>query len=155
MPPGVEGLWPIMVDSVMMVSVMVSMATSPMTGAASLRRTSDRSPPSSPAFSKASANEWKMPLMFCRVPLMPVVGTVPLGELDSKYGAKTAAALVREAAEVYEKRDLGGGHLAARGGSGSGNALVHGAHDLLHDLSHQSFLIHIPASLYLNETVTA
>ena len=27
------------------------------------------------------------------------------GELDSKYGAKTAAALVREAAEVYEKRD--------------------------------------------------
>ncbi len=26
-------------------------------------------------------------------------------ELDGKYGAKTAAALVREAAEVYEKRD--------------------------------------------------
>jgi len=26
------------------------------------------------------------------------------GELDGKYGAKTAASLVREAAEVYEKR---------------------------------------------------
>ena len=26
-------------------------------------------------------------------------------ELDGKYGAKTAASLVREAAEVYEKRD--------------------------------------------------
>ena len=27
-----------------------------------------------------------------------------MGELDGKYGAKTAASLVREAAEVYEKR---------------------------------------------------
>ena len=42
-PPGVEGLWPIMVDSVITVSVMVSIATSPMTGAASLMRTSSSS----------------------------------------------------------------------------------------------------------------
>ena len=56
-PPGVAGLWPIMVDSVMMVSVMVSMATSPMTGAASFRRTSDSSLNSSPAFSKALVRE--------------------------------------------------------------------------------------------------
>ena len=93
MPPGVEGLWPIMVDSVMMVSVMVSMATSPITGAASLRRTSDRSPTSSPAFSKASAREWKMPLMFCRVPLMPVVGTVPLARNSSLPASDLARAV--------------------------------------------------------------
>lgn len=35
-PPGVDGLCPIMVDSVITVSVMVSIATSPMTGAASV-----------------------------------------------------------------------------------------------------------------------
>jgi hypothetical protein len=40
-PPGVFGLWPIMVDSVMMVSVMVSIATSPITGVASLMRMSE------------------------------------------------------------------------------------------------------------------
>ena len=83
MPPGVEGLWPIMVDSVIIVSVMVSMATSPMTGAASFSRTSDRSFTSSPAFSRALVREWKTPLMFCRVPLMPVVGTVPLARNSS------------------------------------------------------------------------
>ena len=42
-PPGVEGLWPIIADSVMIVSVMVSMAISPMTGVASLSRITLRS----------------------------------------------------------------------------------------------------------------
>ena len=53
-PPGVAGLWPIIVDSVMIVSVMVSMATSPMTGAASLIRTSSRSAVTRPAFFSAT-----------------------------------------------------------------------------------------------------
>jgi len=42
-PPEVEGLWPIMADSVMMVSVMVSMAMSPITGVASFSNTTLRS----------------------------------------------------------------------------------------------------------------
>ena len=42
-PPGVEGLWPIIADSVMIVSVMVSMAISPMTGVASFNSTTPRS----------------------------------------------------------------------------------------------------------------
>ena len=93
MPPGVEGSWPIMVDSVMMVSVMVSMATSPMTGAASFKRTSARSFTSSPACSKARVKEWKMPLMFCRVPLIPVVGTVPLARYSSLSPSSRARAV--------------------------------------------------------------
>ena len=53
-PPGVAGLWPIIVDSVMIVSVMVSMATSPMTGAASLMRITSTWSMDLPALSSAT-----------------------------------------------------------------------------------------------------
>ena len=52
-PPGVLGLCPIIVDSVIIVSVIVSIATSPITGAASFTRTSSRSLMSSPTLSRA------------------------------------------------------------------------------------------------------
>ena len=60
-PPGVLGLCPIMVDSVIIVSVIVSMATSPITGAASFTRTSSRSLMSSPTLSRALFRDWKTP----------------------------------------------------------------------------------------------
>ena len=42
------------------------------------------------------------------------------------------------------------------GGRGSGRAVLHGGHNLLHDLLHQKFLIHKTCCLlYWNETVTA
>ena len=47
-PAGVDGLCPIMEESVITVSVSVSMAVSPMTGAASLRRTRSMSEVSRP-----------------------------------------------------------------------------------------------------------
>ena len=75
-PPGVEGLCPIMVDSVMIVSVTVSMATSPMTGAARLMRmrsTLEKSSRPHPALSRASERALRTPRTFCVVPLMPEV----------------------------------------------------------------------------------
>ena len=91
-PPGVEGLWPIIVDSVMIVSVIVSMATSPITGAASLMRMSVRSPNSLPAEDRATCSACTTPYTFCRVPLMPVVGMIELARNAGVAPAMSASA---------------------------------------------------------------
>ena len=57
-PPGVEGLWPIIVDSVIIVSVIVSMATSPITGAASFILISESSSKFLPVFSNSLCKDW-------------------------------------------------------------------------------------------------
>ena len=77
-PPGVEGLCPIIVDSVIIVSVIVSIATSPITGAASLILTKSKSSKVKLAFFKAWFKEAITPLIFSSVPLIPVVGIIPL-----------------------------------------------------------------------------
>ena len=73
-PPGEPGLCPIIVDSVMSVSVIVSIAMSPMTGVASFSRASSMSRMSSPAFWVATRSECTIPGMLPSVPLMPEVG---------------------------------------------------------------------------------
>lgn len=87
-PPGVEGLWPIMVDSVMIVSEMVSMATSPITGAASLIRMRSSCSSSRPAVWSAWVIAWNTPWVFCWVPLMPVVDT--MADARNRGGAPAA-----------------------------------------------------------------
>ena len=74
-PPGVDGLCPIIVDSVIIVSVIVSIATSPITGAASLILTKSKSSKVKLAFFKAWFKEAITPLIFS---LIPVVGIIPL-----------------------------------------------------------------------------
>ena len=72
-PPGVRGSCPIMVDSVMIVSVMVSIARSLMTGVASLSRTTSSSARLIPASPIACRTALATPSTFLTVPLMPVV----------------------------------------------------------------------------------
>ena len=90
-PPGVDGLCPIIVDSVMIVSEIVSMATSPITGAASLMRIRSSSPSSRPALSRATVSPWKTPWVFWGVPLMPVVGIVAVARNRGAAPAGTSA----------------------------------------------------------------
>ena len=91
-PPGVEGLCPIIVDSVMIVSVMVSIATSPITGAASLMRMESRSSMRRPAAPRALVRDWNRPRMLALVPLMPVVGTMALDRKRTCSGAGPTSA---------------------------------------------------------------
>ena len=70
LPPGVDGLCPIIVDSVMMVSVMVSMAISEITGVASFILIRLSSFMSMPAFFKASLKAILIPVIFEVVPLL-------------------------------------------------------------------------------------
>ena len=65
-------------DSVIIVSVIVSIATSPITGAASLILMESISFMFIPDSSAAIFNEWYTPLTFSLVPLIPVVATMPL-----------------------------------------------------------------------------
>ena len=72
-PPGVRGSWPIMVDSVMIVSVMVSIASPLMTGVASFNSTTSTAPSPIPACSAARVTTLTTPSTFLTVPLIPVV----------------------------------------------------------------------------------
>ena len=92
-----EGLCPIIVDSVMIVSVMVSIATSPITGAASLMRMESRSSMRRPALFRASVRERNRPRMLALVPLMPVVGTMAL---DRKSTCPSASPVSASATSV-------------------------------------------------------
>ena len=73
-PPGVLGSWPIIVDSVMMVSVIVSIASPLMTGVASLTRISRTSAGSTCDRRSTFATTWATPTAFLAVPFTPVVG---------------------------------------------------------------------------------
>ena len=72
-PPGVAGLCPIIVDSVMIVSVIVSMASPLITGVASLSSTVSTSPTRRPARSTAPRMAASAPAVLSGVPLTPVV----------------------------------------------------------------------------------
>ncbi len=72
-PPGVRGSWPIIVDSVMIVSVIVSIASPLMTGVASLSRTVPTSATSRPARRSAASTAASTPATLSTVPLTPLV----------------------------------------------------------------------------------
>ena len=72
-PPGVSGLCPIIVDSVMTVSVIVSIARPLMTGVASLSSTVSRSSTDRCAASKADRTAATAPAALAGVPFTPVV----------------------------------------------------------------------------------
>ena len=72
-PPGVRGSWPIIVDSVMIVSVMVSIASPLITGVASLSRTVPTSATSCPARRSAASTAVTTPATLSTVPFTPLV----------------------------------------------------------------------------------
>jgi hypothetical protein len=72
-PPGVAGLCPIIVDSVMIVSVMVSMARPLITGVASFSSTRCTSSTRRPARSRAPRTAVSAPAALSGVPFTPVV----------------------------------------------------------------------------------
>ncbi len=67
-------MWPIIEESVITVSVSVSIAVSPMTGAASFRRTKSMSEVSLPIRLIAIFNAFLTECTFSIVPFVPVVG---------------------------------------------------------------------------------
>ena len=86
-PAGVEGLWPIIEESVITVSVSVSIAVSPMTGAASFRRTKSMSEVSLPIRLIAIFNAFLTECTFSIVPFVPVVGQEALVKMsDCRQG---------------------------------------------------------------------
>src|ERR687894_1670110 len=90
-PPGVVGLCPIIVDSVMIVSVIVSMARPLITGVASFSSTVSTSPALRPARARAPRIAFRAPSVFSGVPLTPVVRvrSVPRWVIEPS-GATTA-----------------------------------------------------------------
>ncbi len=77
-PPGVDGLCPIIVDSVIIVSVIVSIATSPITGAASFILKRSKSSIFIETLPNACLSESITPSILSLVPFIPVVFTMPL-----------------------------------------------------------------------------
>ena len=91
-PPGVSGLCPIIVDSVMIVSVIVSIASPLITGVASLSSTVASAAEGRPAASRARRTAVTAPAVFAGVPLTPVVlvSDGGRGRLDRRPSATSA-----------------------------------------------------------------
>ena len=96
-PLGVRGSCPIMVDSVMTVSVIVSMARPLITGVASLTRTSLTSQGETPEATRALDTARETPTAFLGVPFTPVVGAkAPSSQTGPSGPARCTAASVVE-----------------------------------------------------------